>query len=214
MFQRILIVATAACAFGADPGFVPLFAGKSLAGWTLLGGKGPGYVARDGLLVCPADGGGNLLTDKQYSNFIIKFDFRMEAGGNNGLAVRAPKKAGSVAYEGMEIQIIDHEHPRYNTRKQPLKPVQFHGAVYDVIAPTANALKPVGEWNSEEVTLDGRKVRVVVNGTTILDTNLDSVTDPKVLAKHPGLKNTKGHVGWLGHGTLVEFRNIRIKELP
>jgi hypothetical protein len=72
--------------------------------------------------------------------------------------------------------------------------------------------KPVGEWNSEEIIARGRRITVILNGTTIVDANLDDITDDAVLKKHPGLANTKGHIGLLGHGTRVEFRNIRIRE--
>jgi len=212
--MRPLLVCLAGLLPAADPGFVSLFDGTTLNGWTLVGQKGPGYVVREGMLVCPADGGGNLFSDKEYSNFILRFEYRLEAGGNNGLAVRAPKKLGSIAHEGTEIQILDHENAKWKKRKQPLKPVQYNGSVYDVIAPKAEALKPSGEWNTQEVTVNGRRIRVVLNGVEIQDADLDSVTDPAVLKKHPGLQRTRGHIGWLGHGSLIEFRNIRIRELP
>lgn len=80
-----------------EPGFTPLFDGKSLKGWILVGGHGPGYVVENGLLVCPAEGGGNLFTEKEYANFILRFEFRMEPGGNNGVGIRAPL-AGDIAY--------------------------------------------------------------------------------------------------------------------
>jgi len=194
---------------GQEPGFRPLFDGKTLTGWKLVGGKGPGYVVEDGKLVCPADGGGNLYTDKEYSNFILRFEFMMEPGGNNGVGIRAPL-AGDAAYSGMEIQILDDQHPRY---KGWLKPEQHHGSVYDVIPARTGYLKPAGEWNQEEIMADGRRIRVTLNGVIILDASLDIVREPEVLKKHPGLARTSGHIGFLGHGTRVEFRNIRLREL-
>ena len=192
-----------------EKGFSPLFDGTTLKGWILMNGKGPGYVVRDGTILCPTDGGGNLFTDKEYGNFVLRLEFKFEAGGNNGVGIRAPLE-GDAAYAGMEIQILDHDHEKY---KGWLKPTQRHGAVYDSIPPIADALKPAGEWNIEEITADGRKVRVILNGVLITDADLDSVTDPAILKKHPGLARTKGHIGWLGHGSNVQFRNIRIKEL-
>jgi len=192
-----------------EAGFVPLFDGKTLTGWRLVGGRGPGYVVEDGKLVCPADGGGNLFTEKQYSNFILRFEFMMEPGGNNGIGIRAPL-AGDVAYQGMEIQILDDQHPRY---KGWLKPEQHHGSVYDLIPARTGYLKPAGQWNQEEIMTDGRRIRVTLNGVIILDANLDIVREPEVLKKHPGLKRSSGHIGFLGHGTRVEFRNIRLREL-
>ncbi len=203
-----LFIAMAVVLSAAEPGFISLFDGKTLNGWTLVGGHGPGYVVVDGILTCPADGGGNLFTEKEYSNFVLRFEFRMEPGGNNGLGIRAPLK-GDAAYAGMEIQIIDEGHERY---KGWLKPTQHHGSIYDVIPARSGYLRPAGEWNEEEVIADGRHIRVTLNGVIITDADLDIVKEPEVLKRHPGLARTTGHIGFLGHGTKVEFRNIWIKD--
>ena len=187
-----------------------LFDGKTLAGWQIVGQKGSGYGVENGLLVCPADGGGNLFTTKEYANFILRFEFRLFEGSNNGIGIRAPL-AGDAAYAGMEIQILDDGAPRYQGK---LKPAQYHGSIYDVVPAKQGFKKPTGEWNSEEITAKGRLITVVLNGTTIVDADLDSVRDPAVLKRHPGLARTSGHIGLLGHGTRVEFRNFRIQELP
>ena len=115
--------------FATDPGFKPLFNGKDLSGWTLVNKKGPGYVVQNGVLVCPEDGGGNLLTEEEFDNFVFRFEFKLTPGGNNGVGIRAPL-AGDIAYSGMEIQILDHGNEKY---KGWLKPAQRHGSVYDVI---------------------------------------------------------------------------------
>jgi hypothetical protein len=83
-----------------------------------------------------------------------------------------------------------------------------------VIPAKRGYLKKPGEWNEEEILAQGRHIKVTLNGSVILDGDLDSVKDPEVLKKHPGLARTSGHIGFLGHTSLVEFRNIRIKELP
>jgi hypothetical protein len=197
------------CLAAAEPGFVPLFNGKDLTGWTIRGQYGPGYVVENGLLVCPVNGGGNLFTEKEYSNFILRFEFRLEEGSNNGIGVRAPYE-GDVAYKGMEIQILDHDAPVYQGK---LRPAQYHGSIYDVVAAKTGYLKKTGEWNAEEIIADGRRIKVTLNGTVIVDANLDDVTDPAVLKKHPGLARTTGHLGLLGHHSRVEFRNMRVKEL-
>lgn len=202
-----LLLATTALA--ADPGFRALFDGKSLDGWMLVGGKGRGYVVENGVLVCPADGGGNLLTEREFANFVLRFEFRMEPGGNNGVGIRTPKE-GDAAYVGMEIQILDHKDARYAGK---LRPAQHHGSVYDVLAATKDNLKPVGEWNYEEITANGSQIEVKLNGQVITSGNLSTIQDPQVLAKHPGIRRTTGHLGFLGHGTRVEFRNIQIKEM-
>jgi hypothetical protein len=207
--HRLALFALLACsAFAAERGFTDLFNGKNLDGWTLVGGKGPGYVVENGVLVCPADGGGNLLTEKDYANFVLRLDFKMEPAGNNGVGIRAPL-SGDIAYSGMEIQILDQDHPKY----KKIQPWQRTGSVYNVVAAQKDALKPAGEWNSYEITANGKKITIKLNGTLINDADLSTVTDPAVLAKHPGIQRTTGRIGFLGHGTRVEFRNIRIQEL-
>jgi 3-keto-disaccharide hydrolase len=192
-----------------EKGFTALFDGKSLNGWKLVRGHGPGYVVKDEVLVCPADGGGNLLTEKEYSNFVFRFEFKTEPGGNNGVGIRAPLE-GDAAYAGMEIQILDDGHEKY---KGKIKSEQHHGSVYDVIPARTGFLKPAGQWNEEEIMAQGSHIRVTLNGVIILDADLNNVREEATLKKHPGLKNKSGRIGFLGHGSLVEFRNIRIKPL-
>jgi hypothetical protein len=193
----------------AEKGFQSLFNGKDLSGWTQVSKHGSGYTVENGILVCPEDGGGNLFTEKEYSDFIFRFEFRMTPGANNGVGIRAPLE-GDAAYTGMEIQILDHNHERY---KGQLKPAQYHGSIYDVFPAKTEYLKPTGEWNQEEIKADGRHITVTLNGTVIVDADLDTVKDAAVLKKHPGLLRKSGHIGFLGHGTRVEFRNIRVQPL-
>lgn len=193
----------------SETGFEPLFDGKTLDGWVLKGKTGGGYEVEDGKIVLPPGGGGNLLTDREYSDFVLRFEFRLSEGSNNGLGIRAPLEARDVAYEGIELQIIDNTAERYAT----IKPWQKHGSLYHVFPARTGHLKPVGEWNQQEVVALGSRVRVVLNGATILDVDTDAVTDPEILAKHPGLKRPSGRVGFLGHNEPVEFRNIRIQDL-
>lgn len=209
MKQFAFVAVFAFGVFAAEKGFTELFDGKSLAGWQLVKGHGPGYVVRDGVLVCPKEGGGNLFTVKEYEDFAFRFEFKMEPGGNNGVGIRAPLE-GDAAYAGMEIQILDHDHAMY---KGKLKPTQRHGSVYDVIPAKADALKPAGEWNQEEIRVKDGKIKVTLNGTVITEGNLAKVTDAAVLKKHPGVRREKGYIGFLGHGSHVEFRNIRVREL-
>jgi hypothetical protein len=193
-----------------ESGFVPLFDGQSLNGWQLVKKVGRGYIVEPGLLICPKDGGGNLFTLREYSNFVFRFDFRTEPGGNNGVGIRAPLE-GDAAYAGMEIQILDDTAPIYEGK---LRPTQFHGSIYDVVPARQGFLKKAGEWNEEEITANGRRMAVKLNGTIIVDSDLDAIQDPQTLRKHPGLARPRGHIGFLGHDSRVEFRNIRLKELP
>ena len=210
--MKILLLAlltTLPCC-AADPGFTTLFDGNTLRGWKLVGGHGPGYVVQNGTIVCPKEDGGNLFTEKEYANFVFRFEFLLTPGANNGIGIRAPYE-GDAAYQGMEIQILDDGDPQY---KGVIKPEQYHGSVYDAIPARTGFRKPVGEWNEEEITANGRRITVKLNGVIILDADLDMVKEPKVLAKHPGMARTSGHIGFLGHGSHVEFRNVRVKELP
>jgi hypothetical protein len=208
LFAAAVISCLAVAGQSGEPGFVRLFDG-TLNGWKLIDGKGPGYVVENGILVCPADGGGNLFTEKEYANFVLRFEFRLTPGGNNGIGIRAPLD-GRASYLGMEIQILDDEHEKYRNQ---IKAAQYHGSIYDVVPAAHGFKKPTGEWNAEEITANGRRIKVVLNGHTIVDANLDDVKDPEVLKRHPGLQRRSGHIGFLGHGTRVEFRNVRIQEL-
>lgn len=208
MHRRTFLAA--AVALQAEPGFTPLFNGKDLAGWVLVGGHGPGYIVENGVLVCPKEGGGNLFTESEYANFILRLEWRLWEGGNNGVGIRAPLQ-GDAAYVGMEIQILDDEAEVY--QKMGLNPRQFTGSVYQVFAAKRGYVKRNGQWNSEEIQAEGRRIKVTLNGQVVTNANLDDVKDPEILQKHPGLKRTSGHVGFLGHGTRVEFRNIRLKNL-
>lgn len=203
------LLASACCAqapvpYPGEPGFTYLFNGENLDGW--MGGQ---YVVEDGMLVCPADGGGTILTEKEYTNFLLRFDFRLEPGGNNGLAIRTPAE-GNPAYVGMELQILDNEAPQY----ADLGPAQYHGSIYDVVPAKRGALREPGKWNRQEVYVNEDIVRVKLNGRLILDADLSQITDPAVLDAHPGLRRYSGHIGFMGHGDRLEFRNLRIQELP
>ena len=96
-----------------------------------------------------------------------------------------------------------------------LKEYQYHGSVYGVIPAKREYLKPVGEWNEEENITKGNYIRVILNGITIVDGDIAEASKNGTLDHndHPGLKNTKGHIGFLGHGSVVKFRNIRLKDI-
>ena len=158
-----------------EPGFTSLFDGHSLNGWTLVGKHGDGYGVTNGVLYCAKGGGGNLFTEQEFDDFILRLEFKLEDGANNGIGIRAPL-AGDAAYLGMEIQILE-EGAAMRGKWGKLREEQYHGSVYDLIAAKRGALKPPGEWNTEEITARGRHIKVVVNGSTILDADLNSVTE-------------------------------------
>ncbi len=193
-------------------GFKVLFDGSNMHQWT---GNTVDYTIEDGAIsMNPGKSfGGNLYTKEEFGNFIYRFEFQLTPGANNGIGIRTPME-GDAAYEGMEIQVLDCEHPVYRN----ITKYQHHGSVYGIIPAKEDhpkAFKPAGEWNEEEIIADGDNIKVTVNGVVILEGNIrDAVKNGTPDGKeHPGLFNKKGHIGFLGHGSPVKFRNIRIKEL-
>ncbi|HMI04185.1 MAG TPA: DUF1080 domain-containing protein [Pedobacter sp.] len=192
-------------------GYKVLFDGTNMHSWT---GNTTDYVIEDGnIAIRPKPGkgsGGNLFTKEEFSDFIYRFEFQLTPGANNGLGIRAPLE-GDAAYTGMELQILDNDAPIY----KDLHVYQYHGSVYGTIPAKRGFLKPVGEWNYQEVIANGPKIKVILNGTVILDGDLtpfrkNGAPDGK---NHPGLSRDSGHIGFLGHGSPLQFRNIRIKDL-
>ncbi len=221
-FAMAIVLTTSARLIAADnvltdkeraDGWILLFDGKTLAGWT---GAKDAYKVEDSAIVCVQGTAGNLLTEKEFSDFVVRFEFKLTAGANNGLGIRCPMlPKGNLHIDGIELQILDNTAEKYKT----LKPYQFHGSVYGIQpakrVPEREILKPLGQWNTQEVTVQGRKIKVVLNGETITDCDLDEATKNGTMdgVEHPGLKRTTGHLGFLGHGDRVDFRNIRIKDL-
>lgn len=209
LLLALAILSSTAAAGDPSAGFTSLFNGQNLTGWK---GATQGYEVVDGELRCRKGAGGKLLTEKEFGDFVLRFDFRLTPGANNGLGIRAPVD-GDAAFNGMELQILDDVHPNYAS----LQPWQVHGSIYGVVAAERGSLKPAGEWNTEEVTVNGSTVKVVVNGKTIVDADIAPFRDGRPTPdgkSHPGLARTSGHIGFLGHGDEVHFRNIQIRELP
>ena len=190
--------------------FTFLFNGKNLEGWV---GNKQSYVVEKGMIVVKPEGGGsggNLFTEGEYSNFNFRFEFQLTPGANNGIGIHAPLE-GDAAYVGKEIQVLDNTAEKY----ADLHSYQYHGSVYGIIAAKRNFLKKVGEWNSEEIIVQGQKIKVILNGITIVDGDFMEASKNGTLdgKAHPGLLRTRGHIGFLGHGDVVRFRNIRVKDL-
>ena len=194
-----------------NEGFAPLFNGINMTGWV---GNLNDYYAKDGMIICdPERGGrGNLYTEKEYADFVMRFEFQLTPAANNGLGIRAPLE-GDAAYVGMELQILDNEAEVY----KDLHDYQYHGSVYGVIPAKRGYLKPVGEWNYQEVIANGNRITVTLNGTVIVDGDIAEASKNFTATidgnKHPGLSNKQGHIGFLGHGSWIAFKNLRIKEL-
>ncbi len=201
------LVTTPAIAADKD-GFTPVFNGKDFTGWA---GPVDNYEVVNGAIVCKKGKGGTIHTKEEYGDFVVRLEFNVPPGGNNGLAIRYPGN-GDTAYVGMcELQVLDDTAAKY----AKLDPRQYHGSAYGMAASKRGHQKPVGEWNTQEVTVKGSTIKVVLNGTVILDADLSKV-DPATFmgkSKHPGLALTKGHFGFAGHGDAVQFRNVSIKRL-
>ncbi|GGZ30569.1 hypothetical protein GCM10007049_24220 [Echinicola pacifica] len=209
LYAFSIVLLTAASGMVPKAKFVSLFNGKDLDGWV---GNKVDYQVEDGLLVIRPDkgGNGNLYTEEEYADFHLKFEFLLSPGANNGLGIRTPLK-GDAAYVGMELQILDNSSSMY----ADLKEYQYHGSVYGIIPAKRGFQKNVGEWNQQEVIAKGDDIKVILNGKVILEGNIRKATkngmpDGK---DHPGLFNKSGHIGFLGHGSMVKFKNIEIRKL-
>ena len=192
-----------------EQGFDLLFNGKDLNNW--IGNKIDYVVEDNAIAIYPTkEGHGNLFTAKEYADFIFRFEFQLTEGANNGLGIHAPLE-GDAAYEGKEIQILDNEAPVY----AKLELYQYHGSVYGVMPAKRGFLKPTGEWNQEEVYVKGNYIKVTLNGTIILEGDMKKASKNGTLdhKDHPGLNRNSGYIGFLGHGSVVKFKSIRIKDL-
>lgn len=187
-------------------GFQSLFNGSDLSGWS---GAVADYEVIDGALVCKPGKGGVLYTEEQFDDFVVRVEFKLPAGGNNGLAIRYPG-SGQASYDGMcELQVLDDEHPKYAS----LDARQYHGSVYGVAAAQRGYLRPAGQWNYQEVSVIGSRIKVELNGNVIVDADVSQITEFKDDRAHPGLRRTRGHFGFAGHNDPVMFRNIAIKRI-
>lgn len=215
---------TAVC--GTDSGFVPLFNGRDFSGWT--GGCTNGFfsVDSDGTLKCVGNlgwkkkGPRNIWTVREYTNFVMRFSFKFTPKTNNGIGIRAPG-GDYITSSGMEIQLLEDESTTHFQDKRKIKDYSLNASIYGVAAAKRISrykgyLKPVGEWNEGEITADGPRVKVAVNGETVVDVDLSKIShkggtpDGK---PHPGIRRKSGHVSICWHNDTMWFRDMRIKEL-
>ncbi|NOZ24119.1 MAG: DUF1080 domain-containing protein [Planctomycetes bacterium] len=178
-------------------GFELLFNGKDLAGWKVVGTEGAWSVQK-GILTCDGTGKGWIRPKGTYTDFILRLEYRISPQGNSGVFLRTSEE-GRPAYQGMEIQILDDRREPPSTKST--------GAIYDAVAPTANAGSPAGRWNKLEASCEGPVVRVVLNGKEVIQCDT---------SKHPALKDRlkSGFIGLQNHASTVEFRDVRLKALP
>jgi len=192
---------------GSDSGFEEIFNGSDLSGW-----KGPvgNYEVVDRAIRCKPKSGGTIYWEKELSDFVARLEFKLPPGGNNGLAIRYPG-SGDTAYVGMaELQVLDNTAEKYAR----LDKRQYHGSAYGMVPAHRGYQRPVGEWNYQEVTVKGSTIKVELNGSVILNADLATVKKFMGGKPHKGMTNTSGFFGFAGHGDPVEFRNVRIRNLP
>ena len=217
-----LVLFTASLCSGADSEFQPLFPKDGVPdGWVIrdwadvskpAAGQ-PKWLVKDGTLTGDGDRGCWFLTEKEYGDFELEYEFKLGPRGNSGLALRTPA-AGDPAFDGMEMQMADF---RYNEKA---KDSELTGGIYRAIAPAEQVYKPE-QWNKVHVTLKGTHIKVIINGKTIQDTDLTK-HEEEVLRhngqKAPALKDRprKGRIGFQNlsrDGGLVEIKGARIREL-
>jgi hypothetical protein len=193
---------------GEDAAFQSAWNGKDFTGWA---GPVENYEIIDGAIRCIAGKGGTIYKNEELTDFVARLEFKLPPGGNNGLAIRYPGN-GDTAYAGMcELQVLDNDAPKY----AKLDPRQYHGSAYGMAAAQRGYLHPTGDWNFQEVTVKGSTIRVELNGTVILETDLSKLDPATFMANspHPGKDRTSGFFGFAGHSDPVAFRAIRIKKL-
>ena len=203
-FVLAIVLGTSMASEG--PGFVPVFDGESLAGWTPIGGKPGNWRVDRGILVTRGDGKGWLSTNRPFRDFVLKLEYRIGRSGNSGVLLRSPHK-GDPSFDGMEVQILDDDAPAY----QDLQPWQYTGSVYGVLASKRGHVRPPGEWNVLVVHAEGPKVVVELNGVVVASGDVS--TRPDLLAKHPGVGRETGFIGLQSHSEPVEFRDIAIRAI-
>jgi hypothetical protein len=198
-----------------EAGWVLLFDGKSLAGWTTSDGKPSKRPVDDGCLNPHRCGGYMLVHEKPLADFELALDFKISPGCNSGVFVRTwpltPRPGKDVGYNGIEVAIDDTRGAGYHDT----------GALYDLVKPTRNATKPAGEWNHLVVRCDKGKIAVELNGEVVTRMDLDEWTRPNLrpdgsphkfdvaYKDHP----RKGYIGLQDHGRDCWFKDIKVREL-
>ncbi len=193
-------------------GFVEQINGKDLSNWQ---GAVDSYEVVDGKVRCKQGKGGDLLTMEEFENGKIRVEFKLPKAGNNGIALRTPL-GGRSASDGLELQVIDSD--GYNEKqaaagKNGLTPYQYHGSIYHCVGAKHGYLRPAGEWNFQEIEVQGQRITVTLNGTKILDADIDTFDRSQIKNPPKGLDNTRGLIGFAGHSDPVEFRSFKVKRM-
>lgn len=208
MMSAILPALMALALIGADDS-CPLFDGTTLDGWERFGGRNPEvWRIEDDCIIVDGEGGGWIGTDRDYDDFALSLQFKIIApGSNSGVYLRAPAESSHISRTGMEIQILDDDHPRYAS----IEPWQRCGSLYHVAAAEPGHVKPPGEWNTMEIEAVGPRVVIRMNGATVVDDRIDQ--HPELEEEHTGLSRSTGRIGLQCHNGTVAFRDLQIRSL-
>lgn len=229
MWVRLAIVVAcglSACAGFSEEGFVSIFNGRDFSGWEGSWTNGYYRVAADGSLECVGGKGWggktirNIWTAREYSNFVFRCEYKVTPRTNNGIGIRCPPK-DYITSSGMEVQILEDESDDYYFTKKKVPVCSLNASIYGVAAARRQSerkgfLKPVGEWNRQEIRAEGSRVTIVLNGETVVDADLSKIDarggtpDGK---PHPGIRRPGGHITLCWHNDTMWFRNLEIKEL-
>jgi hypothetical protein len=196
-------------------GWILLFDGQTLAGWMTSSRTPSRRPVEQGAINPHRCGGYMMVHEKQWENYVLALDFKISPGCNSGIFVHTaplePRPGKSVGFNGLEIAIDDTRTAGYHDT----------GAIYDLVKPAQNAMKPPGEWNHVVITCDKNWIRVELNGEKVTAMNLDEW--PEMYKRPDGTPHKfdvawkdhprKGYIGLQDHGSDCWFKNIKLKPL-
>jgi hypothetical protein len=194
-----------------------LFDGTSTKGWRryMEQSMTDGWQAVDGALTRAARGGGDIISVDKFKNFDLVFDFKLNERGNSGIFYRAIEGPDLIYYAAPEYQVLDDErHPDGRAE------LTSTGSNYAIHPAPRGVVKPVGEWNTGRIVVNGNHVEHWLNGQKIVDYELGSPDWAERVAKSKFRrwpeygKAAEGHIGIQDHGTWVAYRNVKIRPLP
>jgi hypothetical protein len=225
MLQGLVFVVALLSTTAADP-YRDLFNGKDFDGWMVDGPKtdkegNPLWTVQDGRIICLGKRFGFLRYDRQqFADFALRVEYRFappsatNRSGNSGVGIRTipfDERQSALtrpSYASYEVQLLDDAG----------KPTNAHssGSLYRYAAPSSNPVKPAPEWNTLEVECVGPRIKIALNGQTILDVDQTTIPDAKdkpAKAPAPRDKALKGYVCLQSHTGQVEFRKVQIREI-
>ncbi len=192
-------------------GFIPLLNSQNMTGWEVIDGKADSWDFKDGVVSCVAPGGGWIQTLAMYSDFELRFEYRLSPGGNSGISLRYPGQ-GNPSLEGLEIQLIDDQAEKYKN----IQPEQATGSLYFAAAPQVrDAALPAGNWNHCVVKCVGQRLDVTINDKLVNEIDLTQIsTQVEGVARTvAAIRSPMGAIALQSHSTRVDFRQIVLRDM-